>query len=95
MPNVQPRAANTLARLPRRSPVETVKMTPVPGIRTTINDVMRNSVVIMGSPFIERGWLTEGFYEARHAALVTDDRYGAMFFMARATYSSFSPTGAT
>ena len=48
MPSVQPIAANTLARQPRNSPVETVNTTPVPGIRTTINEVSRNSVVIMG-----------------------------------------------
>jgi hypothetical protein len=47
MPAVQPNAAKTLALRPRASPVETVNTTPVPGIRTTISEVIRNSTVII------------------------------------------------
>jgi hypothetical protein len=47
IPAVHPSAANTLALLPWISPVETVYITPVPGISTTINDVMKNSTLII------------------------------------------------
>jgi hypothetical protein len=48
MPAVQPTEANTLARRPWNRPVETVYTTPVPGVKTTINEVMRKLVVIIG-----------------------------------------------
>lgn len=46
-PAVQPSAANTLARLPAMRPVDTVKITPVPGISTTIRQVMKKFMLSM------------------------------------------------
>jgi hypothetical protein len=45
IPAVQPNAAAMLARQPRNRPVETVYKTPVPGIKTTTRDVIKNSVL--------------------------------------------------
>lgn len=48
MPSVHPIEAHTLAARPWLSPVAMVKMTPVPGMRTTTREVIRNSIDIMG-----------------------------------------------
>jgi hypothetical protein len=57
IPAVQPSAANTLARLPAVRPVDTVKITPVPGINTTIRQVTRKFRLSIWVDFlgIERG----------------------------------------
>jgi hypothetical protein len=52
---VQPTEAKKLARLPWAIPVDTVNTTPVPGINTTMNDVIRNSAVNMGMSLLVRG----------------------------------------
>lgn len=52
IPAVQPSAAYTLAVRPCVIPVETVNITPVPGMRTTMREVMRNSTLIMTCPYI-------------------------------------------
>jgi hypothetical protein len=53
IPVVQPNAAATLARQPQKRPVETVYITPVPGIKTTTNEVIKNSVLnILHLPFL-------------------------------------------
>lgn len=41
MPVVQPKDAKMLAFLPLEIPEETVYMTPVPGMRIIINDVIK------------------------------------------------------
>ncbi len=50
IPAVQPIAAAMLARQPRKRPADTVYITPVPGIRTTTRDVIKNSVLNIFSP---------------------------------------------
>ena len=50
MPAVQPTAAKTLARRPCVMPAEIVNTTPVPGIRTTMSEVMRNSMPMALEP---------------------------------------------
>ncbi len=47
MPAVQPSDAYTPARVPCSRPVDTVKTTPVPGMSTTISEVIKKSMVIM------------------------------------------------
>ncbi|MNU00727.1 hypothetical protein D3C72_2439360 [compost metagenome] len=51
IPSVQPSEASTPARRPCSSAVDTVKITPVPGMSTTMSEVMRNSRPIMSMPF--------------------------------------------
>jgi hypothetical protein len=51
MPMVQPKAATMLARKPRERPVASVKITPVPGDTTTMNEVTRNSRLTVDAPF--------------------------------------------
>jgi hypothetical protein len=46
MPSVQPKAATTAAREPRVIAAESVKRTPMPGVTTTISDVIRKSILI-------------------------------------------------
>ena len=45
IPAVQPKAAAMLALQPRKRPFDIVYITPVPGIKTTISDVNKNSVL--------------------------------------------------
>jgi hypothetical protein len=54
MPSVQPTEAMKPARRPCTNPVETVKTTPVPGMRTTMSDVIKNSAVNMAMDLLVR-----------------------------------------
>jgi len=56
IPAVHPTDAKTLARRPRRNPVATVYTTPVPGMKTTINEVTRKFHVITVTIPVRR-WL--------------------------------------
>ena len=49
IPAVQPIAAAMPALLPKNRAVDTVYITPVPGIKTTTREVNRNSVLIIST----------------------------------------------
>ena len=57
MPSVQPNAATTLARDPRARPAAMVNSAPVPGEATTMNEVRRNSRVMVA---VWHGWWSRG-----------------------------------